>query len=216
VAALNDSKQRFPRLLICEGHEDHAFFHQLIQVRGLPPFHIRPSDGNSQFAQAIAKFRLENTKAYNALQNIVIAADNDEDPKAKFKNVCIHIERVFGAGTAPSNPQEKAKTRPYVSVLMLPWTKEHGHLEYLCCDSADDADRTAASRIDDLLALCGADKWTNSRWGKAWLRANLAIRCEQDPFVALGHVFSDARYQHLIPVDHPSLNQIAAFLGSFA
>ena len=168
-----------------------------------------------RFAQAIAKFRLENTRAYNALQNIIIAADNDEDPDRKFQNVCEHIERVFGPGTAPNRPQERAKTRPYVTVLMLPWTQERGHLEYLCCESADDADRTAGMRVDDLLALCGGDDWTVSRWGKAWLRTNLAIRCEQDPFVALGHVFNDPRFQHLIPVNHSSLNQIADFLAGF-
>jgi hypothetical protein len=216
VAGPSDRKQRFPRLLICEGHEDHAFFHRLIQARGLPPFHIRASGGHSQFAQAIAKFRLENTKAYNALQNIVIAADNDEDPDGKFQNVCAHIEHVFGPGTAPSGPQERAKTRPYVTVLMIPWTKVHGHLEFLCWDSANNADKTAGSRIDDFLVLCGAEKWNSTRLGKAWLRTNLAIRCEQDPFVALGHVFNEARYQHLIPVDHSSLNDVAKFLAGFA
>lgn len=211
-----DNKQRFPRLLICEGTEDHFFFHRLIEVRGLPRFHIRSSGGNSQFAQAIAKFRLENPHAYNALRNIIIAADNDEVPDDRFANVCTHIERAFGLGTAPNNPQEKARTTPPVTVLMVPWTQVHGHLESLCCDAADDADRTAGARIDDFLALSGDENWTISRRGKAWLRTNLAVRCEPDPFVPLGRVFDEARFQHLIPVGHASLNPVADFLASFA
>ena len=216
MAAQSDKKERFPRLLICEGPEDHAFFHRLIEARGLPRFHIQPSKGNAQFAPAIAKFKLENTKAYNALRNIVIAADNNEDPKGRFDNVCAHIERVFGPGTAPEEPQKEAKTKPPVSVLMIPWTGGHGHLECLCYAAADDADKVAGSRVEDLLALCGADDWTTSRQGKAWLRANLAIRCEQDPFVSLGSVFNDPRFRHLIPVDHASFDSIANFLSSFA
>jgi hypothetical protein len=207
----------FPRLLICEGYEDHAFFHRLIEVRGLPRFHIRPSGGNSQFAQAIAKFRLEQPNAYNGLRHIVIAADNDEDPTEKFTNVCNHIEHVFGAGTAPNQPQQAAGTRPPVTVLMIPWTGENGHLEYLCCDSAEDADATIGSRVNDFIALCGGDDdWTVSRYGKAWLRSNLAVRCERDPFVALGSAFNNQRFQNLIPVNHASFDRIADFLAGFA
>jgi hypothetical protein len=216
VAAQSDDKRRFPRLLICEGPEDGFFFHRLIQARGLPKFHIRVSGGNSQFSQAINKFKIENTKAFRALRDIVIVADNDEGPDDRFKNVCMHIERIFGRGTAPNNPQERTITNPRVSVLMVPWTNTRGHLERLCCDSARDADKTAGKDVDDFMAVCRAERWTDSRFGKAWLRTNLAIRCERDPFIPLGVVFEEVRNHHLIPVEHASFKQIANFLSSFA
>jgi hypothetical protein len=216
VAELND-KSRFPRLLVCEGPEDKLFFHRLIQVRNLPQFHILASGGKSNFSQEIRRFQLERPRTYQALKDILIVADNDEEPETSFKNVCSHIDRLFGNGTAPRSPQERTKTKPSVTVFMIPWTNQKGHLEKLCLRSANTADGTIGNNVTTFMALIGADRWNNeSRFAKAWLRTNLAARCETDPFVALGHVFSDPKYQGLIPVSDSSFKQIHDFLTGFA
>lgn len=161
---------------------------------------------------------LRSPKTFRSLTDIIIVADNDDDPKGRFQNVSAQIERIFGKGTGPSAPQRRALgTKPAITVLMIPWTDEHGHLEQLCCPAAKTADKIVGSHVDYFLGLLQADKWpSESRRGKAWLRANLAARCEHDPFIALGNVFAKDRDCALIPVTDPTLDPIANFLASFA
>jgi len=80
-------------------------------------------------------------------------------------------------------------------------------------DAARDANRNIAGHIDTFMDLIHAERWRNeSRFGKAWLRTNLAARCTRDPFIALGKVFNEARHKALIPVDHSSFDRIADVL----
>jgi hypothetical protein len=146
------------------------------------------------------------------MQSVLFVADNDEDPIASFNNVCVQIERIFGSGCAPSAPLAKvakAGLQPAITVLMLPWTGVHGHLERLCLGADRSSDAVAASHVDTFMSLIVADRWgSESRFAKAWLRTNLAARCVRDPFVPLGHVFSDPRNAQLIPINHGSFHRI--------
>lgn len=205
----------FPRLLICEGPKDAVFFHKLIEIRGLPRFHIQPAGGNGQFSNAISKFQLERTKVYKGVRDILIVADNDDVPAESFANVCSQIDVKFGAGAAPRAPLEVTKGRPRCTVLMVPWTDREGNLESLCVDAARNADRDVGGHVDYFLALLAADRWASpSRVGKAWLRSNLAGRCESDPFIPLGRVFNERRHENLIPVGDGSFDRIADVLRS--
>jgi hypothetical protein len=212
----------FPRLLICEGSDDFFFFQHLIEEWKLPRFHIQhsggrdPRGGISKFGAAIRAFRTQRTHIYKQLKNIVIVADNDDSPQENFEYVCKQIESVFGYGTAPTAPLDKSNTNPPVTVLMIPGTGVEGHLEKLCQETARNADKNIAKSVDDFMALIHSDKWpSESRKAKAWLRTNLAARCENDPFVSLGEVFSESRYKKLIPLNHNSFDQIIDFLKSF-
>jgi hypothetical protein len=96
---------------------------------------------------------------------------------------------------------------------MVPWTNEHGHLERMCVEAARDANKNIAMHVDTFMNLIRAEGWQNqSRFGKAWLRVNLAARCSRDPFIALGSVFAYARHNALIPIDHSSFDRIADVL----
>jgi hypothetical protein len=205
------------RLLICEGYEDAAFLERLITVKGLPQAIIVAAGGNTAFRSALNDFRVSKTKQFNSLEKILFVADNDEDPNGRFVNLCSQIDEVFGKGTAPKRPLEKSPPkrdrRAEISILMIPWEGERGHLEKMCVEAARDANRQIGSHVDTFLDLIVASNWNNeSRHGKAWLRTNLAARCEKDPFVALGTVFDDPKYQPLIPVNHQSFNRIADVL----
>ena len=103
-----------------------------------------------------------------------------------------------------------------MAILRIPLDDRCGHLEKLCVNAAHWANRTIGSETDHFMARLLADKWSDSRYGKAWLRSNLAARCQSDPFIPLGKVFADARHHWLIPTEHNSFNQISDFLVSFA
>lgn len=213
---MTDGRQPQPlqRLLICEGAEDKYFFERLIEVHALPRFYIQDAGGNGRFAAAIRRFQVERTRDYNSLLEILVVADNDEDPAASFRNVCTQIHRIFGI--QPSSPLQKAPrtaTRAAITVMMVPWEGENGNLERMCLEAARSVDRVLAGHVDTFMNLIHAERWGNeSRLGKAWLRTNLAARCVRDPFVALGHVFNDPQYQPLIPVNHSSFGRLVGFL----
>jgi hypothetical protein len=220
----NGTALRPARLLVCEGPEDHHFFQRLIEANQIRSFCIWPAKGNSRFAQAIRAFQTARTSDYRAILDILIVADNDETPASgpspnSFTKVCEQIEIVFGPGSAPRIPQQKVSrtaTRPSITVLMVPWTDIKGHLERVCVEAARSADQARASDVDTFMGLIHADRWNNeSRYAKAWLRTNVAARSLRDPCVAIGHLFSDPRYHYLVPMNHPSLNDIIGFLRGF-
>jgi len=222
VAESNKDKPEFPRLLVCEGPEDKFFFERLINIRNLPRYHIWHSGvrrgqrgGNTKFAEAIRLFQFERPKTFRSLNRIVIAADNDETPEESFINVCNQIDEFFGVNSAPKNPLEPTKTKPPVTVLMIPRPGKKGHLESLCNDVAREQDKRIASHVDDFMSLISAEKWNDeSRFGKAWLRVDLAARCKNDPFVPLGVVFTERRHDELIPLHkHVSFNEIAKVIS---
>jgi hypothetical protein len=147
----------------------------------------------------------------------LIVADNDECPGDRFANVCVQIDRVFGSGTAPNAPLQKtprtAMRAAAITVLMVPWTNEHGHLERMCVEAARDANGSVATHVGTFMTLIRVEGWRNeSRFGKAWLRINLAARCTRDPFIPLGRVFANTRYNTLIPLEHSSFDRIAGVL----
>src|SRR5262245_49443128 len=94
----------FPRLLICEGVEDHLFFHRLIEHRKIHRFHIQSAGGNTKFASAVSQFELEHTKEFKALADVVVVADCNDAPANRFDNACGEIKKCFGAAFVPAEP----------------------------------------------------------------------------------------------------------------
>jgi hypothetical protein len=201
---------RYPRLLVCEGPKDQLFFQHFIHVRGLPRFHIIAANGKDRFGQAIEAYQIRPRTNYPSIGNILIVADNDDDPADRFENVRRQIEDIY-PGTAPDAPLKRSKKSPYCTVLMLPWTDEPGTLESLLREAARAPHKGDAAKVDHFLDSVNADKWKSpTRHGKAWLRSCLAVRCT-DPFVPLGEVFRD--HQDLILLKDKSLDRVAAVLS---
>jgi hypothetical protein len=207
----------YPRLIVCEGYEDAAFFKRLIQEHGIPQFHIVFARGNTKFRAAIAKFQIDNPRVYNGLQKILFVADNDQKPAESLKSVCDQIQAHFkSAAFRPTAERRPTSTKPAISVMMLPLNGEQGHLERILVEPTRDTNNQCATHVDNFLANLVADKWKNdSRYGKAWLRSNLAARCVSDPFVTLGDALAEPRFSYLISLQHASLSPIIAYLRTF-
>jgi len=190
-------------LLVCEGEKDELFFRRLIDGRNLHGLglHVLNARGNSKFREAVTGFQLEYPQKYRLLRAILIVADKDDSATQRFDDVCDQIEKMRGAGTRPRGQmQASGGNAPPIFVLMMPTHQEHGHLESQCLHAARRANGHAATTTDNMMALAHADAWdSQSRRDKAWLRVNLAIGCP-DPFVPLGRIFEQPKYQNLIPV----------------
>jgi hypothetical protein len=209
-------KFTLPQVLICEGEEDKAFFDRLIAARNLPNFHIRTTatsrggaGGNSKFGDALRRLRLRNIEM---IKHILLVTDADDDWNQRFGYVC---DQIIAAdfGPPPNKPFEPSKSKPPITVMIIPTDLANGCLECICEASARSADVAMATIIDEFVARAGRDKWPTRHHAKVWLRVNLAARAD-DPFVFLGNVFRDPNNHNLIPLEHSSLTPIADVLSA--
>jgi len=206
-----------PRLLLCEGPDDCAFFDRLIEIRNLPKFHIQSSSlnryapaGNAQFTTALDA--IQGNRNYDALRHILIVSDNDSDHTTKFTKVC---EQIEAAGLPrPIDPLKPVGTFPSITVMMIPLDGSEGNLESLLLDAAAHACKIVAARIETCMAVLEAEKWPIPRKGKLWLRINLAARAP-DPFASLLTILLEKRKKRrLIPLDHSSFLAVEKVLRS--
>src|SRR5271166_520737 len=140
-----------PRLLICEGPEDVAFFHKLIEARGLPKFHIRSTGsnrhetgGNSKFGERLKASR--TNRGFPNLKHIVLVSDNDTDHDSSFTKICDQVEAA--SFQRPARELERTEGVPSMMIMMLPLDKKKGALENVCAGVARRADGTAAAHVD--------------------------------------------------------------------
>jgi hypothetical protein len=225
VEVPNKNLNRYPRMLICEGVEDHYFFDRLIERHEIPCYHVIDTGGNNNIEGAISKFKIDKAKVFSQITRFVFVNDCDQYPEKSFSETTRQVEALFGNGASPTKPGDtKRKDGKSITILMMPSPNEYGHLERFCVQAARMADKRIAEIVDNCLAMAGAHKWIDdcdppkrneSREAKARLRINLALRCH-DPFVPLGHVFNRAKFHELIPVNDPSFKDIVSTLKRLA
>lgn len=206
------------RLLLCEGPEDVAFFHQLIETRSLPRFRVKDTRGKASKGGGNTRFghALKALKTERGVKDILIVSDNNGAPDQSFSNVCKQILDAYSQDKVPDGPLQKVSRSPSVMVLMLPWEGQLGTLETLCEEAARAPNAQVAGHVDHFAALIRADTWDNqTRKSKMWLRSMLAACCERDPFVFLGAIFRDRRHRHLIPLDHRCFDRVSDVLSQY-
>lgn len=207
-----EKADKFPRLLVCEGYEDALFFHNLIEVRKWPRFHIRPAKGKDKIGEAIRAYKAEVKSNYPGIGDILVIGDNDDDPKKSFQRICLQINEAFETAVAPSKELIASKSKPRCTVMMLPLGQGLGALESILLNAARSCHKGTASSIDNFLADVKLDAEKEGlRYDKAWLRSYLAARCP-DPCAPLGEVFDIKAYKKLVPLDHKSFDDIARIL----
>lgn len=215
-----------PRLLLCEGPSDEAFFRALIRHRRLPEFCIRHTgELNSAGSGGIDQFGplLRGVVAYEGFPNvtdILVAADADETPEQNFAKVRDQIAAARPETvppvhfSIPSAPLERKGDRPTVTVLMIPWAGVKGNLESLCLSAAQDTAAASARCVDQFADCTGASGWPEvGKLGKMKLRSLLAAKHKRDPFIGLGNVW--VQNEDLIPLGHASFDKIADVLAGY-
>jgi hypothetical protein len=205
------------RLIFCEGYEDELFLRLLLKEFGLVGFDVIAAEGNSLIGEKMLGYQTTHSTNWERAKTVLIVADNDDDPANAFKLICRQIDNVFGPNSAPAAPKIVGNTQPPCAVLMLPDTNEHGCLESLCCHAAKEAAKTIGNTTTVFLDLLHSDRWhSQKRHGKAWLRANLAARCAEDPFIPLKAVFRKPKFRKLIPIasTNPALRKLATAISS--
>jgi len=214
------------RLILCEGPSDEAFFRTLIEMRRLPEFSIRHTgDADLSRIGSITKFGLllegiPSWVGFDLVTDIVIIANNDDDPAGNFGRVCEQIRNAAPFGTpprsydVPSIPLEKTSGAPTIPVMMIPAAGRVGNLETLCLEAAVDSAPAVASCVDELATCTGAAAWPEkSRLGTMKLRCILASRHKPNPFIGLGNVWREV--PSLIPLNHTSFVDVANFLEGY-
>jgi len=153
--------------------------------------------------------------SFSQLNSILFVADNDDDPPVRFNALCEQVRLLFGSSSVPTSDRHSAGGEPRIHILMLPNGGLVGHLERTCVEPTRIRDAGIGSNVDHFLALIGANRWhSQSRYWKAWLRINLAVRCDHDPFVPLGKAISEPRNRYLIDFTHGSLDDISSYISS--
>jgi len=204
-------------LLVCEGEEDKRFFEALIATHNLHHigFCIWPSRGNTKFADAISAFEVERPGVFRQLKAVLLVADKNDSAALRFNQANAEIAKLDGRKPNAAEMQPSSGIPP-IYALMMPTDDDAGHLEAQCYHAAERADAASARHVEAFLAMAGADKWpSKSRWFKAWLRANLAIRCS-DPGETLARVFSENKHSGLIPMDDGAFKKLVDALKTFA
>jgi hypothetical protein len=212
-----------PHFILAEGEEDAAFARELIAKRNIsikfdvsPNIDVGGTGGNSGFYDS--SIASEPIIGFPDVKNVVILADNDDDPSASFKNVCDQIEKARSEGNLnrdwgkATSPGTKAAGDPSVSIWMWPSAGKKGCLETLFWQVVCAKYAKEAKCIDVACKCAGADVWPLSKLDKARFRCFVALVCKKNPAIGFGNFLRD--FPALIPMTHRAFKPFSDFLGS--
>ena len=210
------------RVMLCEGPHDEAFFRALIREHRLTEWHItNTSDGNktgsnSLFGQKLLAFT--TWRGFEGLTDVVVVADNDEDPDVTFKFVQDQIEEARKLGAiqyaVPDQPYIKKTGTPAVTICMMPAAGMKGNLEALCYIAASNAAADVAKCVEQYSACVGSDKWgSQSKLSKMKLRSLLAGKHRTNPDIGLGRVW--VQEPDLIPLNDACFSELVNHLRAY-
>jgi len=95
------------RFILTEGFEDAALILALIAARNTPEFDVSATidvgstPGNSGFENAV--IACEPLTGFSAVKEVVIVADNDDNPAQSFASICAQIEKARNEGNLKRN-----------------------------------------------------------------------------------------------------------------
>jgi hypothetical protein len=214
-----------PIMLLCEGQSDEAFFEELIKVRGLNGCGLFvlnfPTDqaGVSGFGTRL--IALSTTSDVDKCRLVVVVADNDDNPTAKFRDVQAEIGKAKYFGIPP-NPRAKAspvshppsRTIPDIVVLMLPWNDEPGCLESMCFEVGCQVKPELVDCINSFAKCVKVEDWPIAMLSKLKARCMLAPLTRDNPDVSFKWSWSKSKGPSPCPwpVDNKRFDKIAEYL----
>ncbi len=210
------------RFILGEGAEDAQFARALIKGRNLlSAFDVSPNvdlasvGGNSGFETAITA--CEPITGFTAVTEVVLLADNDDDPNASFTAVCDQITDARSTGNVsrnwgvPSAPVIKAPGDPSVSIWMWPSPGQPGCLETLLWQVILTKYPKEAKCVDSACRCAGTSAWRSvSKLDKARVRCFVALVYKRNPAIALSLLWRDC--PKLVPVTDRSFKPFSDFL----
>lgn len=208
-----------PRILICEGEADKAFFTHLLNQRNLPAFDVfHPHElegvasGNTAFGDFLRGLSILLPSA--SISGILLVSDNDLDPNGSFQSIRAQIQNAGGFGV-PNAPLEVARSAEYppVVVMMLPAQGIPGALETLCLEAIYAARPDLKDCVDKYCDCAGTSEWNQIKQSKMRLESLMAAICQSSPATALKLAWSQR--ETIIPLDRNVFDPIAEFLRNF-
>ena len=219
MARYDRTKLIHPRIIVCEGSSDEAFFRALIKARGLPEFCIRsPIDiqlaGISNIGKTIAS--LKAATGFFDVVDIVVVVDSDDDPNANFLDIVDQIKKLSDPlFSPPENLMMRGQSTPAITIATLPSAVAPGNLETFCYPVALAANPVLAVHVEDFVNKSGVLNWPNQqKQAKARLSSLLAVARHQHPGMTLGKVWIE--HPDTVPLNHPAFDELANFLSGFA
>lgn len=217
-----------PRVIVCEGEGDKAFFSHLIQERRLPEFDIFHPAEEEGVAGGVTGYKdflvaLSVPLILRGTSGVLIVADNDIDPNASFgfvqqqiRDAAAIVETDSGVTYGvPVAPMQVANGQglPPIVVMMFPWTGHPGNLETICLDAVYAARPDLRECIDSYCVCSHTNGWDISKQSKMRLECLIATLCRSKPSTALRYAWS--RPESIIPLEQASFNQVADVLRGF-
>lgn len=214
------------QFVLCEGEEDAAFTRALIAGRDIAQlFDVSPNidlgqiGGNSGFEQSF--LATEPLVGFPDVKNVVVVADNDDDPAASFLGVINQLEglrssrdikRNWGRATQAG---VKFPGDPSVSVWMWPAPGEVGCLETLLWQVIVRKHPVGAACAEAACKCSGAEQWPLSKYHKARVRCFISLVYKKNPAISLSLLWRD--FKDLIPVASEEFTPFSDFLrGAYA
>jgi hypothetical protein len=196
------------RLIVSEGGGDEAFFRYLVQQHRIKNYKVlerKEKDepgGVGSYAHFLRRFKGVETGS-EKYKLIVLVADNDGNPNAKFTEVINQIKSAEDYAI-PTKPREIVRKPPLpaVVVLMMPWDNTVGNLETLCFQAANKQRPEIAKCVEKFIHCVKAGSWEVSQLAKLRLRCLIASSCPGDPNTSLQHAWGGAKKRptDLIPL----------------
>jgi hypothetical protein len=212
------------RFILTEGFEDSAFATAVLLLRNprLPEMEVDSVDnigdykGKDGFEDAIVA--ATGKRGFRAITDVILLADNDENPDASFNHILNQIQRANARGiqkswAVPNAPGERASGDPSVSIWMWPEPGTPGCMETLLWRVITKKHAAKAKCIEQATSCMEANNWPIQKQDKAKVRAFLALHNRRSPLVRFDVLWRD--YSDILPIDRVEFNAFAAFLRSF-
>lgn len=212
-----------PRLIICEGITDAAFFTSLIEARSLNPFQIISighlhnvggisGGGIDALPDALRYIRVLPDFS-KTVRNIAIVADSDGGQADDFAKITGYIKKankhddVKDLFPIPEEPfKKKQESKLSMTVLMLPGDNSSGAIESLLWKSLERRHVIKAKCVQEMIKCAkiveGSEpnQWSKTKIDKAQVNAILAILYRKNPAIPLWNLWGRQQTADLVPL----------------
>lgn len=209
-----------PRLILCEGTTDKAFFCELIRAKNLPDFQVNFPYGNTETSGGISNFGrfLKGAKLLGfetTVQAILLVADRDDDSDGQFEVVQNQLrDEGFGVPRRELQYVKSPDGLPTIAIMMLPLDMPEGNLETVLRPVALDHWNALAGPLDDYFRASEAPRWHIGRQDKMKIQCLIAATCEPNPYGSISTIYTENPRYHL-PLNSPHLDAVAQVLIDF-